>query len=1243
MDGILVYDDAVVNNTISNFRNVSTDLHGVEAALSAAISQLTSATGFGLLGCSISTADASNSVNACVSEVNGLVNAMRSMQTQILLYDGNDAAIERFLSTLSADEIANASDDLKVLYAQLGKKSASFLERTGATIFTGFASLLEGSLDFGETLVDLGDILTTGAKSIFTGSYDVINKLLGNETSVTKDMWEETKARVSNKKVESIFNSFYDNTEFGQSVKNNAYLFDAVRSIGSGIAYTGGVTALSILTGGLASGAVGAAGSVSAANLAVSGGLMGLSSNTEDAWANGADVGKGLVRGAAGGVWEGAQWFIGGKIGSQGGWGDKLANKIFKGGASTGQISATRVALDAIDSGVEGYVQPALDLIYKDSYINDVGEKVVFSSDATLAEKYSELYDDAGGFSNVLIQAGIGAGGSALGEGLDLAKMLKSDGGVLDVADAVGVGTSATSLSLLDKASRLFTSKDTNLGNIETSSMVGKDIGKDISIDSLNVGGTITDVEFPTGGLNLLDNAEDLFTGKNTTMINSDISLRQVELSDASKFGDVDAKAIFVSDVNAPKYEAAVPTGFSFGEFGEFDDFDVVDVGESVSSAVEDFSLDLRADKLFESKPGVYHFETSASGQQYRVWDDYMKAFNPSENPLYSSISEKFKRVSNGKIDLLRKFQGENEVLSYKTYNGCLRDSIFEYADDGTIKNINISGIYEAKKYDIDKYTRMLKKRFPDYRNSDMDEAVFLKWLDDCKKDVMAIDDMIRSSPMEDATVVFRGETGKDYFKSKYNINADGSIDELRKELVGRTYTTTSSTSTSLTMQAAPIKGSDTEIVYKLYCDKGTPALNMYELGGSIKYDEQEILLASGLEFEIFDVTRENGKLVISAQPGKNYIDPDAKSIFESKLDDIFKRHEDTVRKTFAVLNNQEPEIVLDSKFKKYSDTSEYLKELFKDSDSYDDEYEDYVVEAANIFKSRVYDQKKNSSFVSAGYDELLKLSGMDLQASDKRCIMEELINGDKNIRTMIYENAQVEVRNSLKTMFNIDDEDFAKKVTDSLLGGEEFVQRGIGEGADWNGYVKMMDEHFKGAFQESVNSGKEPVLWSGFEDDTHHAMNAKFTTIEGTTLGEEMYFVDAAYPNWNGIGGVKLEDLWAKLSENYAKNCCTSIDPSTGQRYSSIKFLYPEGKRVDECFGKLFKEVEFHEIVSHGTIDTITMTKVDPSTMEIVDTIDIDISEIVDFYTEQEMMGELCYPEDTFDMFYEKLLEVMS
>ena len=424
MNGTLVYDDTKVTATIGRIKGLNSELHSVGDVLSAAISQLTSATGFGLLGCSISAADAANAVSACESANNSLINMCRSMQTEILMYDGNDTAIKSFLSTLSKEEIANAPQELKDAYSKLIKTSTPWYDRVGATILTGGISLVEGVLDFGETLIDLGDILQTGAKTIFTGSYDAINKLLGKETTLTKDMWEDTKARVSDKKVESIFNSFYDETEVGQNIKNKAILFDQVRSISSGIAQTVGITSLGILTCGASMGAVG---SLSATRLATIAGTVALSSNTEDAWANGASVTEGLKRGVAGAVWDGAQWYVGAKIGAEGGFGDQLANKIFKGSANKAQISATRIALDAVDSGLEGYVQPALDLMYKDSYFNDAGEEVVFAPNTSVIDKYRELYDDAGGFGNVLVQAGIGAGGSAIGEITDAVKLLKPE------------------------------------------------------------------------------------------------------------------------------------------------------------------------------------------------------------------------------------------------------------------------------------------------------------------------------------------------------------------------------------------------------------------------------------------------------------------------------------------------------------------------------------------------------------------------------------------------------------------------------------------------------------------------------------------------------------------------------------------------------------------------------------------------------------------------------------------------
>lgn len=157
-------------------------------------------------------------------------------------------------------------------------------------------------MDFGETGADLITLGKSCFASIFTKGYDLING-----TNETEKLWEETRAKVSEKKVESIFDNFYANNSVGQKIKANAYGFDTVRNIGNGIGYSVGLIGVNVISGGLASGlGIGAAGTVSAGQLAATAGIMGFSKGTEDAWNDGAETGRGLLYGAASGAWEGA-------------------------------------------------------------------------------------------------------------------------------------------------------------------------------------------------------------------------------------------------------------------------------------------------------------------------------------------------------------------------------------------------------------------------------------------------------------------------------------------------------------------------------------------------------------------------------------------------------------------------------------------------------------------------------------------------------------------------------------------------------------------------------------------------------------------------------------------------------------------------------------------------------------------------------------------------------------------------
>jgi len=267
----------------------------------------------------------------------------------------------------------------------------------------------------------------------------------------------------------------------------------------------------------------------------------------------------------------------------------------------------------------------------------------------------------------------------------------------------------------------------------------------------------------------------------------------------------------------------------------------------------------------------------------------------------------------------------------------------------------------------------------------------------------------------------------------------------------------------------------------------------------------------------------------------------------------------------------------------------------------------------------------------------------MEIDNDIKSLILQETINNNKQLRQAISSQADFEISSSLETLFGITDQSVVKKVKDTLL-GSSFIEDGIGISHNWDDFISIMDQNFKTKVQAMINSGQEPVIWSKIDDAYHEVMNQNFTTIENTTIGGEMYFLDSVYSNWNSTSnGPMLEELWGKLSKSYANACCESINPLTGSNFSSIKFLYPETYAMDECFGNLFKTVEFPEILSHSTIDTITMTKVIPETMQIVGTVDIDISDIAKFYKTNNIgLGteDTALIEEAFNMFLSKVKE---
>lgn len=310
-------------------------------------------------------------------------------------------------------------------------ESAAIQTRVDSTAATAVLSVGEGIFKVGEWVVDGGAIVATACASLQTLAID-LGKYVGCKVtnqefeSETAKMWNNTKDFVSNDFVGGAFDKFYDNTKVGNYLKKNSYAFDNTREFGKGFGEAIGVIAISALTfgaGGAAIGGAGAAGSAgvfgsSAAQLGVTAGAVGFGKGSEKAWSDGAGIAEGLATGAATGAWEGFQWFIGGKIG-----GSNIAGESHK-----VLNSLSRIVLDGIDGGVEGFTQPVINSIYQKGYYDENDIYVEFDEEDNYVDKVKELYDDNGGWNSVRQGFVMGAAMSALGEVSGGVKQLKNEG-----------------------------------------------------------------------------------------------------------------------------------------------------------------------------------------------------------------------------------------------------------------------------------------------------------------------------------------------------------------------------------------------------------------------------------------------------------------------------------------------------------------------------------------------------------------------------------------------------------------------------------------------------------------------------------------------------------------------------------------------------------------------------------------------------------------------------------------------
>lgn len=814
-----------------------------------------------------------------------------------------------------------------------------------------------------------------------------------------------------------------------------------------------------------------------------------------------------------------------------------------------------------LDGGVEGFIQPLIASIYKDGYTNDAGEYVEFDNSNNFFEKYSKIFDDYGGWANVFTQAAVGGGSSLIGEAFDLRKYLKGE------------------------------NKSTNAPSIKNSVDVDDDFDMDAKLNSL-YNEIMNIMQYDEHGeYGELGNAQQL--GPEFYGIEHELSDLNSELSEHSK---IDTPEINNIDDDSTLNNTITQKDTIIEE--------ATTKSESLHDSIPD---DIKEINDIIDDTGKYKYEpinkvkNESNGQLYTVYSNYERYKEAQAAYILNVINS----LDKDEKEIIKRYISESQLRSYKTMNGINRGTLFDYEEVNgkkVITGVSLYGIYSTQHYTLEEFTEMLKGK----------GMTLSDFVEQAKSDVQLLKRAIEKSPLTENMVLFRG-VGEKFLKREFGVDlSTDNFDTINQKIMSKGILSDPSfLSSSATPTAGPFCSKDIQLI--LNCEKGTPALDFSQLGGIT--NEQELLLAPGQGFKITKVEKVNGKIriygdSINPKTVTNSLDPVSTPVATTASNIVSQSGK------FNNYLDKEPVI------KNMDELTDYISKTISQSSS------EAMISPDGISKSAAALSKYIDSFLAndsvTGYYELLNVSGIEIPDDIKALILQETINNNKSLREAISLQADYEIASSLESLFGITDKSLIKKVKETLL-GDSFIEDGIGASHNWDEYVSVMEPYFKAKVQSLIDSGKEPVIWSKIDDSCHEIMNHHFTTIENTTLGGEMYFLDSVYSNWNNSkNGPMLESLWEKLSKLYADACSSAINPKTGKKFTSIK------------------TVELPELLSNSTFDTITMTKVIPETMEIVDSVDIDISDIAKFYDNSIGLDDTILTEIVFKEFLKKIKEAM-
>ena len=318
-----------------------------------------------------------------------------------------------------------------------------FFERVCATGDNFIISTTEGVFKWGEKYAD-------GLK--ITGGY-FINSSAEALGIITEDeMYDNLEVIQDDVEINAtkeMYDMFYNETEYGNWIRDNSYAYETVRGLGNmagemlmnvGTSYAvGNMVSNNVLTKSRVGISVDDAAAIKATEIqAIKAGntagnitlytntsITGMGEGAEIALANGGSIEEAVITGAVTGAWNTAQYAVGQKISNFNAAKTNIGESLLKSKVGT-KIHlnenvlniGSRIALDSVTGASEGFVQPLISMIYKDGYYDKNGRYIEYGNN--MFKNYSGTFQEAGGMKNVGTNALYGALGSAFGEATDL-------------------------------------------------------------------------------------------------------------------------------------------------------------------------------------------------------------------------------------------------------------------------------------------------------------------------------------------------------------------------------------------------------------------------------------------------------------------------------------------------------------------------------------------------------------------------------------------------------------------------------------------------------------------------------------------------------------------------------------------------------------------------------------------------------------------------------------------------------